>query len=436
MRGELAKAALQLPEQTFEAKAGDLPGRQFQRQRDAIEATADIDDPRQIGISQFEAVVAGHGPFDEELQRGKIQGLGAVQHGDGRGAVQGLQALNEFAFSPQALAAGGQDVQMRRATQQAFTQQRHAVDQVLAIVDDQQHLAFTQEHGEVVQGFCIMQGQLEQRRQMTGDHRRIVDRRQVQQANSVPIATDQLFGDPQRHGGLADPAGADQGDETLARQVRHQAVDQRLPADHAGAAQGQVMAARFDRLAWPVDFDVLQRVRRDKTVATLGHGDDIALTGLTVPQRLAQGGHVHPQVDFFHHAVGPDFGHQVLLADHIPGVLQQDQQDIHGPPAQAQGAVGLHHQALSGVDPVGSEMDSLLGGKGQRFTPGCIRLVRGFRTCLSGYYPNAMHGSGDCMVPVSTAAFASLLPGPVLIGLEADKGAVEAFGAPGKINNV
>jgi hypothetical protein len=81
-------------------------------------------------------------------------------------------------------------------------------------------------------------------------------------------------------------------------------------------------------------------------------------------------------------------------------------------------------------------MDSLLGGKGQRFTPDRIRLVRGFQTCLSGYFPNAMRGSDDCMMPVSTAVFASLLPGPVLIGAEADKGAVEAFGAPGKINNV
>jgi hypothetical protein len=81
-------------------------------------------------------------------------------------------------------------------------------------------------------------------------------------------------------------------------------------------------------------------------------------------------------------------------------------------------------------------MDSLFGGKGQRFTPDCIRLVRGFRTCLSGSLANAMHGSGDCPVPVSTAVFASPLAAPVLIGREADNGAVEAFGAPGKINNV
>jgi hypothetical protein len=47
-----------------------------------------------------------------------------------------------------------------------------------------------------------------------------------------------------------------------------------------------------------------------------------------------------------------------------------------------------------------------------------------------------MHDLGDCTVPVSTAVFARPVPGPVLIGREADNGAVEAFGAPGKINNV
>ncbi|MNH32648.1 hypothetical protein D3C79_931050 [compost metagenome] len=116
-------------------------------------------------------------------------------------------------------------------------------------------------------------------------------------------------------------------------------------------------------------FDVLQRARRDEAVPALGHGDDVALAGLTVAERLAQRGHVHPQVDVFDHAVGPDPGDQLLLADHVAGVLKQDQQDVHGAPPQAQRLVGLHHQALSGVDPVGAEMHSLFGGKGQRVAP-------------------------------------------------------------------
>ena len=147
---------------------------------------------------------------------------------------------------------------------------------------------------------------------MTGDHRRVVDRRQVQQANAVPVATDQLLGDAQGHGGLADAAGADEGDEALARQLRHQAVDQRLAADQAGAAHGQVMAARLGGVVRGRLLDLLQRVRRDKAVAALGHGDDVALAGLTVAEGFAQRRHVHPQVDVFDHAVGPDPGDQLL----------------------------------------------------------------------------------------------------------------------------
>ncbi|MNL01966.1 hypothetical protein D3C87_1224540 [compost metagenome] len=41
--GEQAKTVVQLCEQTVEAKAGDLRGGQFQRQRNSVEAPADID---------------------------------------------------------------------------------------------------------------------------------------------------------------------------------------------------------------------------------------------------------------------------------------------------------------------------------------------------------------------------------------------------------
>ncbi len=89
-----------------------------------------------------------------------------------------------------------------------------------------------------------MQGQFEQCRQVAVDHQRAVDRGQVQQANAVRVTTDHLLGDSQGHGGLADAAGADEGDEALAWQLHHQIVDQRPPADHARATHRQVMPAR------------------------------------------------------------------------------------------------------------------------------------------------------------------------------------------------
>ncbi|MNN31442.1 hypothetical protein D3C81_1451300 [compost metagenome] len=133
---------------------------------------------------------------------------------------------------------------VRRTAQNVFAELGDGVDQVFAVVDDQQHLPVAQTVGKTAQGGVVVQGQFEQRRQMTVDHQRAVDRGQVQQANAVPVATDHLFGDPQGHGGLADAAGTDEGDEALAWQLHHQIVDQGLPADHSRAAHRQVMPAR------------------------------------------------------------------------------------------------------------------------------------------------------------------------------------------------
>ncbi|MNY04368.1 hypothetical protein D3C86_1370430 [compost metagenome] len=133
---------------------------------------------------------------------------------------------------------------VRRTAQNVFAELGDGVDQVFAVVDDQQHLPVAQTVGKTAQGGVVVQGQFEQRRQVAVDHQRAVDRGQVQQANAVPVATDHLLGDPQGHSGLANAAGADQGDEALAGQLLHQVVDQRLPADHACATHRQVMLAR------------------------------------------------------------------------------------------------------------------------------------------------------------------------------------------------
>ncbi|MNO99515.1 hypothetical protein D3C76_912860 [compost metagenome] len=186
------------------------------------------------------------------------------------------------------------------------------------------------------------------------------------------------------------------------------------------------MAAGFNDVMLRTVFDVLQRARRDKAVAALGHGDDVALTGLAVAEGFAQGCHVHPQVDLFHHAIGPDLSHQLLLADDLPGVFEQDQQDVHGASAKAQGAVGFHRQTSSRVDPVGAEMHSLFGGEGQRFTPVCMRLGRAFRAYSSGFCRLAMRCADDCCSNALNVVYQVMAGGPVNIG----RGSVKP-GSPG-----
>ncbi|KPA96414.1 hypothetical protein PF70_03544, partial [Pseudomonas asplenii] len=142
--GQQAKAVLQLREQAVQAEVVDLGGGQFDGQWNAVQAAADLDGLGQLLPGQFEAVLAGHGPLDEQLQGGEIQGPGVVLGGCRRRAVERVQTLHELAFGSQALAAGGQDMHLRGAPQQAFAQRRDGVEQVFAVVDHQQHLPFAQ----------------------------------------------------------------------------------------------------------------------------------------------------------------------------------------------------------------------------------------------------------------------------------------------------
>ena len=392
--GQQAKVVFHLHQQARQAKPFNLRGHQFDRQGNAVQALADINRQGQFSVAEGKALLVGHGALDQQLHGRVTQGLGAVA-GGGR-AGQRFKALHIFTFGAQGFAAGGEDVQVRCMAQQGFTDQGDVVEQVLAVVDHQQHLACLQAAGEAGQGGILARCQAEQGGQVGQDHGRGTERRQVQQVNTVAVMPDQQFRDAQGDGGLADATGAGQGDKALLRQLLYQGVDQRLAADHARAPQGQVMAGALGRTVGGQrhGFDAQWR---NKTVAALGDRDDIALPGLAVAQCLAQRSHVHPQVAVFHHAFGPDPCDQLLFAHHIAGVLQQDQQNVHRPPPQAQRAAGLQHQALARVDAVGAEMHGLVAqvihgcpGSGGRERPAYSRYVQTTRQrshqvcCASG----------------------------------------------------
>ncbi|MNE52227.1 hypothetical protein D3C80_1468900 [compost metagenome] len=190
---------------------------QFDGQGNAIQPLADVDHQRYLAVGQFEVVTAGHRPFGKQLQRRVLQGGIALDGHLPRRERQGVQALHVFAFGAQAFAAGGQDVQVRGAAQQGFAEQGDGVDQVLAVVDHQQQMPLLELPGDGVQWITVLQWQVEQCAQVGGDHGRVVERCQVQQMSAVTVVADQPFRDPQGNGGLADAAGADQGNEAFSR---------------------------------------------------------------------------------------------------------------------------------------------------------------------------------------------------------------------------
>ncbi len=217
--------------------------------------------------------------------------------------------------------------------QNLLAERRDRIDQVLAVVDHQQHLPFSQAVDQTSLRIAFSCGQIKQRRQMRADQRGIGDGRQIHQADAVAILVEQLFSDAQGDGGLANAAGADQSDAASARQLRNQVIDQGLATNHPRTTQRQVVPGRGDRRRC---FDAVEHERCDKAVAALRHGDDVALAVLPVAKRFAQRCHVHAQIDVFNDTVWPDPGHQLLFAHHFTGMGQQNQEDVHRPPSQAQ----------------------------------------------------------------------------------------------------
>ncbi|MNM86409.1 hypothetical protein D3C81_985600 [compost metagenome] len=129
------QTALQLAQQPFQAQFGDLRCRQLQRQWNTVESVADFDRLRQLRIAQFKAFLRGRGPFDEQLQRRIFQRLLTIQCRVHQWVFERIETLHEFAFRPQALAAGGEDMHLRRAAQNAFAEHRDGIDQVFAVVE-------------------------------------------------------------------------------------------------------------------------------------------------------------------------------------------------------------------------------------------------------------------------------------------------------------
>ena len=69
--GQQAEAALQLTEQTRQPQLSDVPGGQFNGQRNAVQSLAYVDGQWQLSVVEFKAVLTGHGPLDKQLQRRK-----------------------------------------------------------------------------------------------------------------------------------------------------------------------------------------------------------------------------------------------------------------------------------------------------------------------------------------------------------------------------
>ena len=164
------------------------------------------------------------------------------------GHRQRLQPEHVLAGHVERLPAGSEHGDGRGLPEDCLRQQRAGVDQVLAGVEDQQQPRVRKWSSTVascVRSSCSVQAKAV--RDGVGQQRGIAQPGQLDQPDAVGVAVRGTGGGAQRDAGLADPAGADHGDEPRAVKQRGQPRELALAADETGDLRGQLTPAGAGR---------------------------------------------------------------------------------------------------------------------------------------------------------------------------------------------
>ena len=348
-----AKAVVELVPQAVQAEVADAPGRQLQRQRNAVQAAADLGGHRQVGVAQHETIIDGCAALAKQLQRRVIAQGRIGRRAQGR-QFQRRQTLQLLARDAQRLAAGSQQLQRGRALEQGIGQGGGGHDHMFAIVQHDQHLALAQMGQQAGHRVMRRHGHAKRRGQRQRHQMPLGHRRQVDKADAVGMAALHAHRQRHRHRGLADAAGADNAEQAHLRQLAGHRLDQLGTAQHAREQHRQVVAHLGGGRRWRGGHAgrgglrrfARARHRRQETVAAPCDRGDIAPAFAPVAQHLAQRRQVYAQGGVVDHRLWPDDGQQLVLVDDLAGALEQRQQQVHRAAAQAQGPLAFQQPSL------------------------------------------------------------------------------------------
>ena len=127
----------------------DLRGGELDGQRDAVEPPADLGDVGRVGLGHHEVGAYRDGAVAEQAHR--VRGLGELgrvirRHGKRRDGV------DLFALQLERFTAGREDGDVRAPVEDGVDEVRAAVDQMLAIVQHEEHFPRRQEVDELLRG--------------------------------------------------------------------------------------------------------------------------------------------------------------------------------------------------------------------------------------------------------------------------------------------
>src|SRR5215470_11886763 len=93
----------------------------------------------------------------------------------------------------------------------------------------------------------------------------------------------------------------------------------------------------------------------DKAVATSGDVDDEPMSVPAVTQRATQRRHMDREIGRLDKDIGPNPGHQILLADQLTAAFKQGDEDFQGAASDRHGPLTFHKKELRRKQAKGSE---------------------------------------------------------------------------------
>jgi hypothetical protein len=198
----LAEVSRQLPY----AEYVDARRSQFESQRHTVEPAANLQNCWHAGVVEREALRSCRGALVEQLNGRIRQRLGSRQVDRVRRKRQGGQAVQPFSLGAQRLSAGDQDADLRRHLQDCLDQRRYCANDVLAIVEHEQHLLVAQPSGQPRYRVGARQRDPQHGPEGARHQLGIRQRGEPDERCAVRIRRAYGLGDGYRYRGFADPA--------------------------------------------------------------------------------------------------------------------------------------------------------------------------------------------------------------------------------------
>jgi len=297
---------------------------ELDRKRYSVKPAADFGNDGRVGVVQFKPPSAGDRALDEQLHGREAECLGRRQAGILGWTSQRQQAMNMFAFDTQRLAAGRQNMHLRRILEDALGQRRRGVDHMLAAIEDQQHPPVAKQGNQARGRIAGLNRQSERGGDRTRHQKRIVDRPEIEKMNSADKLRQQFVAHRDGDRGLADATRAHDGDEAFALQLIRYLANGLVTPHYSGQA-GRQVAGLIGH--WPLRNGSAWRIRtrdwRDEAVSLPRQRRHISAA-----QRLAKRGDMDSQAAFIDREARPDPRHQIVFADDLARLFGQDDENV------------------------------------------------------------------------------------------------------------